>query len=70
MAFPFAGDFRGGGSRAAGEMGVPFLGSVPFDPAMVDAGDAGKFYAVENPSAPPAAAISAALDAVMGGVRK
>jgi ATP-binding protein involved in chromosome partitioning len=59
----------GGGARAAGEMGVPFLGSVPFDPAMVDAGDAGKFYAVESPSAPPAAAIRAALDAVMGGIK-
>ncbi len=54
----------GGGERAAREMGVPFLGSVPFDPAMVDAGDEGRFFAVENPDAPPAAAIRAALEAV------
>jgi len=60
----------GGGAQAAGEMGVPFLGSVPFDPAMVDAGDAGKFYAVENPASPPAAAIAAALEAALAGAKK
>lgn len=60
----------GGGAQAAREMGVPFLGSVPFDPAMVDAGDAGRFYAVENPAAPPAAALAAALAAVLPGVKK
>jgi Mrp family chromosome partitioning ATPase len=60
----------GGGAQAAAEMGVPFLGSVPFDPAMVDAGDAGRFYAVENPAAPPAAAIAAALEALVGGAKK
>ncbi|OGR52318.1 MAG: ATP-binding protein [Elusimicrobia bacterium GWA2_62_23] len=60
----------GGGAQAAGEMGVPFLGSVPFDPAMVDAGDAGRFFAVEEPSALPSAAIAAALEAVMGGMGK
>jgi len=60
----------GGGAQAAKAMGVPFLGSVPFDPAMVDAGDEGRFYAVENPGAPPAAAIKAAVDAVLGSVKK
>nr|MDA8243710.1 P-loop NTPase [Elusimicrobiota bacterium] len=59
----------GGGERAARETGVPFLGSVPFDPAMVDAGDAGRFYALENPSAPPSAAIKAALDAVLAAAK-
>jgi len=60
----------GGGAQAAGEMGVPFLGSVPFDPAMVDAGDEGRFFAVERPDAPPAKAISSALGAVLEGVKK
>lgn len=60
----------GGGERAAGEMGVPFLGSVPFDPAMVDAGDAGRFYVQESPDAPPAKAIRAALDAALGKITK
>ncbi|HCC47061.1 MAG TPA: ATP-binding protein [Elusimicrobia bacterium] len=57
----------GGGAQAAGEMGVPFLGSVPFDPAMVDAGDAGRFFAVEQPGAAPSAAIRAALDRLLPG---
>ncbi|PKM96916.1 MAG: ATP-binding protein [Elusimicrobia bacterium HGW-Elusimicrobia-3] len=60
----------GGGAQAAGEMGVPFLGSVPFDPAMVDAGDEGRFYAVERPDSPPSAAIGAALDRVLEALKK
>ncbi len=32
---------KGGGEKAAREMGVPFLGSVPLDPRMVVAGDMG-----------------------------
>ncbi|MBN2372254.1 P-loop NTPase [bacterium] len=34
----------GGGERMAREMGVPFLGSVPIDPQVVDASDSGKPY--------------------------
>ncbi|HAT72870.1 MAG TPA: ATP-binding protein [Elusimicrobia bacterium] len=58
----------GGGERAAIELGVPFLGSVPFDPAMVDAGDVGKIYAVEAPSAPPSVAIVKALSEVLKNI--
>ncbi len=32
---------KGGGKRAAEELGVPFLGSVPIDPAICEAGDIG-----------------------------
>lgn len=60
----------GGGRQAAEEMGVPFLGSVPFAPAMVDAGDEGKAYTLENPSAPSSAALRAALEAVLSGIKK
>ncbi|HNW44264.1 MAG TPA: Mrp/NBP35 family ATP-binding protein [Elusimicrobiales bacterium] len=60
----------GGGRRAAEEMGVPFLGSVPFDPAMVDAGDTGRFFALEDPAAPASAALIAALSAALGDVSK
>jgi len=31
----------GGGKRAADELGVPFLGSVPIDPSIVTGGDSG-----------------------------
>ena len=33
---------KGGGEKAAREMLVPFLGSIPLDPEMVDCGDSGK----------------------------
>ena len=32
---------RGGGEKAAGEMGVPFLGRIPLDPQVVESGDMG-----------------------------
>jgi Mrp family chromosome partitioning ATPase len=33
--------FKMGGQKAAGEMGVPFLGRVPIDPRIVESGDLG-----------------------------
>jgi Mrp family chromosome partitioning ATPase/predicted Fe-Mo cluster-binding NifX family protein len=35
----------GGGEALAGEMGVPFLGSIPIDPEIVECGDNGTPYA-------------------------
>ncbi|MCM2266541.1 MAG: Mrp/NBP35 family ATP-binding protein [Elusimicrobiales bacterium] len=60
----------GGGAQAARELGVPFLGSVPFAPAMVDAGDEGRFFAVERPEAPPSAALARALGKTLEGILK
>lgn len=34
----------GGGQKMAGEMDVPFLGRLPFDPRVVESGDAGAPY--------------------------
>ncbi len=34
----------GGGDRTAKQMGIPFLGSIPFDPRMVACGDSGACY--------------------------
>jgi Mrp family chromosome partitioning ATPase len=34
----------GGGEKTAGQMGLNFLGSIPFDPRMVACGDAGTSY--------------------------
>jgi Mrp family chromosome partitioning ATPase len=59
----------GGGAKAAGELGVPFLGSVPFDPAMVDAGDAGRLHVLEQAGAPSAAALRRALQTIVEGVK-
>jgi Mrp family chromosome partitioning ATPase len=58
----------GGGRRAAEELGVPFLGGVPFAPAMVDAGDSGRIFALEEPAAPAALALHAALSGALKGI--
>ncbi|OGS12940.1 MAG: ATP-binding protein [Elusimicrobia bacterium RIFOXYA2_FULL_58_8] len=50
----------GGGARAAAELGVPFLGSVPFDRAIMDAGDAGRIYTAGKPQTPAALAMEKA----------
>jgi Mrp family chromosome partitioning ATPase len=34
----------GGGERTASQMGIPFLGKIPFDPQMVTCGDSGACY--------------------------
>jgi len=40
----------GGGERAAIELGVPFLGRVPFDPKMVEAADNGTPFVLQRDS--------------------
>jgi len=40
----------GGGERAAGELGVPFLGRVPLDPQMVEAADSGTPFVIQEKS--------------------
>ena len=47
---------HGGGRRASEELGVPFLGEVPIDPAVVVGGDRGTPIVVENPDSPAAKA--------------
>ena len=40
----------GGGQRAAGKFEVPFLGSIPIDPAIRQGGDAGTPIVIADPS--------------------
>ena len=47
---------EGGARRAAGELGVDFLGEVPFDPRIVEGGDAGRPILVEAPDSDTARA--------------
>ena len=42
----------GGGRRTADELGVPLLGSVPLDPAIVSGGDSGHPVVIERPDSP------------------
>lgn len=39
---------KGGGERAAQEMGVPFLGAIPLDPEMRKAGDEGRPFVTRS----------------------
>jgi Mrp family chromosome partitioning ATPase len=47
----------GGGETLAAKRGVPFLGSVPLDPRMVQSGDSGKPFLLEHPEAEAAIAL-------------
>lgn len=47
---------QGGGEAIAQELGVPFLGKVPLDPAVVDCGDDGVPLLKAAPDGPAAAA--------------
>ena len=63
----------GGGETTAREMGVPFLGSLPIDPAIAEAGDAGRVFVHREPDSPVAQlmvqAVQRAIDAVEPGNR-
>lgn len=48
----------GGGKKAAKEMGVEFLGRIPFDPDMTDASDKGEMFMEKFPDSPAAVAIN------------
>ncbi len=48
---------KGGGEKAASEMGVPFLGRVPFDPRIVENMDRGLEFVLEFPNSEAASAL-------------
>jgi ATP-binding protein involved in chromosome partitioning len=54
----------GGGQELADDLHVPLLGSIPLDPALREAGDAGEPLVSTNPTAPSAAEIAKVADAV------
>jgi Mrp family chromosome partitioning ATPase len=52
----------GGGEKTAGDLGIPFLGSIPFDPKVVACGDAGVSFQETYPDAPVTRAYEAVAD--------
>jgi ATP-binding protein involved in chromosome partitioning len=53
----------GGGEKLAQESGVPFIGTIPMDPAVRKGGDQGVPVTISNPDSPVAQALNAiALD--------
>jgi ATP-binding protein involved in chromosome partitioning len=60
-----AGMFPGAGGEAlARESGVPFLGRVPFDPALTTAADRGEPYVAAAPASPAARALTAIAESL------
>jgi MinD superfamily P-loop ATPase len=57
----------GGGERLAKALGVPFLGSIPIDPEIVDRGDAGKPFASDPNASPAAKAFYRAIQPILTG---
>jgi Mrp family chromosome partitioning ATPase len=54
-----------GGEAMSREAGVPFLGSVPMDPAVAIAGDSGRPYLLAQASLPAAEAFRAAIEPLL-----
>ena len=54
----------GGGERTALAEGVPFLGRIPLDPALVSFGDRGRSIQVEAPASPVTHAFKSLADQV------
>ena len=61
---------RGGGELLALEMNVPFLGSVPIDPQIVQCGDSGTPYAHRFAESPAAKSFAAIFDRIVAGSPK
>lgn len=57
---------RGGGAKIAESLGVPFLGAIPLDPAIVDSGDSGAPLVGSAPQSPAAQAYEAIAAALTG----
>ncbi len=55
----------GGGRQIAADMHVPFLGSIPMDPGIADAGDAGRAFIDINAASPTAAIMRDIIQPIM-----
>ena len=53
---------KGGGEKAAGDMGIPFLGAIPIDPSVCESGDAGVPIVHSNPNSIASKAFIAAAE--------
>ena len=53
---------KGGGKKAAEELKVPFLGSIPIDPEMVRASDEGRPYILRHTESPAWKAINEIME--------
>jgi predicted Fe-Mo cluster-binding NifX family protein/predicted RNA-binding Zn-ribbon protein involved in translation (DUF1610 family) len=56
----------GGGKRIAEDMRVPFLGSIPMDPKIAEAGDSGRVLLGRNQTSPMARAMDEIITRIVG----
>jgi ATP-binding protein involved in chromosome partitioning len=56
---------RGGGKKAAEDLGVPFLGAIPLDPEMVKAGDEGRPYINRHVDSPTWRAVDEIMESLV-----
>jgi len=56
---------QGGGERMAQEASVPFLGTIPIDPAVREGGDQGAPIVISHPDTPAAAAFNGITEAIL-----
>ena len=61
---------RGGGEALATELDLPFLGSIPLDPAVREGGDAGTPTTAGAPDSPAGRALTEIADAVREALRQ
>ncbi len=59
---------RGGGQKTAQAANVPFLGALPFDPAVVEAADQGLLMEVKEADSPFLQALSPIVDQVLSAL--
>jgi ATP-binding protein involved in chromosome partitioning len=53
---------RGGGKKAAEDLGVPYLGAIPLDPEMVMSGDEGRPMILQHTGSPTGKAVDAVME--------
>jgi ATP-binding protein involved in chromosome partitioning len=58
----------GGGKKAAEDLGVPFLGAIPLDPAMVKAGDEGRPYILRHADSPTWKAVDSVMERLVAEI--
>jgi ATP-binding protein involved in chromosome partitioning len=55
----------GGGEKAARELDVPFLGTIPIDPQIVQSGDDGKPFIVHHPESQASRAFNSIVEKIL-----
>ena len=58
----------GGGEKEAVRLGVPFLGSLPLDPAIRIASDAGTPFVLSSPESPAGLMIRSVAESLAAGL--